>query len=139
MFKKQSHCFDHIAKPNPRSVEDHKGDPDRLLGEILFSAAFISSSRVAIAGNYSAAPRLSNSRKAVRTDRYLFAGVKPPRETPPEVQQFGGVESPAETSHPAKRHDSDHGGVVPSGGGNAVTAERKRRDRPSPRRAFSWT
>ena len=31
----------------------------------------------------------------------------PPRETPPEVQQFGGVESPAETSHPAKQHDNN--------------------------------
>jgi hypothetical protein len=28
--------------------------------------------------------------KPTRTDRYLLAGVKPPRETPPEVQQLEG-------------------------------------------------
>ncbi len=30
----------------------------------------------------------------MRKDRYLFAGVKPPRETPPEVQQLEGWKAP---------------------------------------------
>jgi hypothetical protein len=54
----------------------------------------------------------------VRKNRYFFAGVKPTRETPPEVQQLEGWKAPRKLHIRLRDTITNYGGVAPNDEGN---------------------